>query len=170
MPGPLSVIVIRKRLAWLAGGGGPPLATASSLTVTSGRIPASSQASSALSTASLTQVRSALRGLSKPRRWRFLVKNSETEISRWRAPISTADTPGFGVGAGLGGATGAAAAGSGRLDLRLRLANGSLDGSHIPNIQTKCTGGTQVFPPRRAVGRPGHAESPVISARAAPLR
>ena len=37
---------------------------------------------SALSTASFTQVRRALRGLSKPRRWRFLVKNSETEISR----------------------------------------------------------------------------------------
>jgi hypothetical protein len=33
-----------------------------------------------------------LPGLSKPSRWRFLVKNSETEISRWRAPISTADT------------------------------------------------------------------------------
>src|SRR5258707_7615798 len=59
--------------------------------MTSGRIPASSAASSALSTASLTQVRSALRGLSKPSRWRFLVKNSETEISRWRAPISTAE-------------------------------------------------------------------------------
>src|SRR5688500_6057862 len=55
-------------------------------------MPASSDASSALSTASFTQVRSAFRGLSKPSRWRFLVKNSETEISRWRAPISTADT------------------------------------------------------------------------------
>src|SRR5258706_10195638 len=54
-------------------------------------MPASSAASSALSTASLTQVRSALRGLSKPSRWRFLVKNSETEISRCRAPISTAE-------------------------------------------------------------------------------
>ena len=53
-----------------------------SLTVTSGRIPASSQASSALSTASLTQVNSAFRGLSKPSRCRFFVKNSETEISR----------------------------------------------------------------------------------------
>jgi len=31
-----------------------------------------------------------------------LVKNSETEISRWRAPISTADTAGFGcVATGL---------------------------------------------------------------------
>jgi len=27
MPGPLSATVIRKRVAWLAGGGGPPLAT-----------------------------------------------------------------------------------------------------------------------------------------------
>jgi hypothetical protein len=35
--------------------------------------------------------------LSNPRRCRFFVKNSETEISRWRAPISTAETAGFGV-------------------------------------------------------------------------
>src|SRR6267143_4866140 len=103
MPGPLSMTVTRKRVAWLAGGGGPPLATASTLTTTSGRMPASSQASSALSTASFTQVSSAFRGLSKPRRCRFLVKNSETEISRWRAPISTADTVGLrGVDGGAG--------------------------------------------------------------------
>src|SRR5262249_22719942 len=43
--------------------------------------------------------RSALRGLSNPSRWRFLVKNSETEISRCRAPISIAET----VVAGLAG-------------------------------------------------------------------
>src|SRR5207244_8108340 len=92
IPGPLSETVIRKRLAWLGGSGGSPLATASTLTTTSGRIPASSQASRALSTASLTQVSSALRGLSNPSRCRFLVKNSETEISRCRAPISTAET------------------------------------------------------------------------------
>src|SRR5499433_2904644 len=103
MPGPLSLTVMRKRLAWLAGGGGPPLAATSSLTTMSGRIPASSHASSALSTASLTQVNRALRGLSKPRRCRFFVKNSETEISRWRAPISTAETVGFaGAGGGVG--------------------------------------------------------------------
>src|SRR6266567_4979999 len=104
MPGPLSATVMRKRVAWLGDGGAPPLepllAATSTLTTTSGRIPASSQASSALSTASLTQVRSALRGLSNPRRWRFLVKNSETEISRWRAPISAADTAAFGSGVG----------------------------------------------------------------------
>jgi hypothetical protein len=36
-----------------------------------------------------------------------LVKNSETEISRWRAPISTADTVGFGADtAGFGGVAG----------------------------------------------------------------
>src|SRR6266478_4690942 len=100
MPGPLSVTVTRKRVAWLAGGGASPLLGATSrVTATSGRMPASSAASSALSTASLTQVRSALRGLSKPSRWRFFVKNSETEISRWRAPISTAE----GVAAGLAG-------------------------------------------------------------------
>src|SRR5881296_3802230 len=124
IPGPLSVTVIRKRLAWLAGGGASPLATASTLTTTSGRIPASSQASRALSTASLTQVRSAFRGLSNPRRCRFLVKNSETEISRWRAPISTADTAGFG-GGGVGCVLG---------DFR------------IPPIQTESEAGTQVFP------------------------
>jgi hypothetical protein len=40
--------------------------------------------------------------LSNPKRCRFLVKNSETEISRWRAPSSTAETVGFGgVGGGL---------------------------------------------------------------------
>src|SRR3989449_5410789 len=105
IPGPLSVTVIRKRFAWLGGSGGSPLATASTLTTTSGRIPASSQASSALSTASLTQVSSALRGLSNPRRWRFLVKNSETEISRCRAPISMAETVGAAfVAGGFGGA------------------------------------------------------------------
>src|SRR5262245_18601617 len=90
MPGPLSVTVIRKRDAWLAGGGAPFSPTISSFTSTSGRMPPSSHASSALSTASLTQVSSALRGLSKPSRCRFFVKNSETEISRCRAPISTA--------------------------------------------------------------------------------
>ena len=45
-------------------------------------MPASSQASSELSTASLIVVRRAFEGLSKPSRWRFLTKNSETEISR----------------------------------------------------------------------------------------
>ena len=53
-------------------------------------MPASSQASSELSTHSLTAVSSALRGLSKPSRWRFLVKNSETEISRWFLAIDWA--------------------------------------------------------------------------------
>src|ERR1700722_10461584 len=53
-------------------------------------MPASSQASSELSTASLTVVRSALAGLSKPRRCRFLVKNSLTEMSRWRVAMVSA--------------------------------------------------------------------------------
>src|SRR5688572_11526754 len=88
--------VSRKRVAWLGDGGVFSLDATSSFTTTSGSIPASSHASSALSTASLTQVRSALRGLSKPSRWRFLVKNSETEISLWRAPISAAETIAFG--------------------------------------------------------------------------
>ncbi len=53
-------------------------------------MPASSQASSELSTASLIVVRSAFAGLSNPRRWRFFVKNSETEMSRCFAPIASA--------------------------------------------------------------------------------
>src|SRR5215813_7857191 len=111
MPGPLSVTVMRKRLAWLAGGAGSPWATTSTFTTMSGRIPASSHASRALSTASLTHVSSALRGLSNPSRWRFLVKNSETEMSRWRAPISTAVTVAAGlVTAGLAGAAAGAVA------------------------------------------------------------
>src|SRR5947208_2164234 len=102
MPGPLSLTVTRKRVAWLAGGGAALLLDAtSSVMTTSARMLASSDASSALSTASLTQVRSAFLGLSKPSRWRFLVKNSETEISRWRAPISTADTATFGAAVGV---------------------------------------------------------------------
>src|SRR5215475_7583337 len=102
MPGPLSLTVTRKRVAWLAGGAAPLLEATSTVTTTSGRMPASSAASRALSTASFTQVRSALRGLSKPKRWRFLVKNSETEISRWRAPISAAETEALGAAAGAG--------------------------------------------------------------------
>src|SRR5580765_165796 len=132
MPGPLSVTVTRKRLAWLAGGGASPLlGTTSRVTTPSGRMPASSAASSALSTASLTQVRSALRGLSKPSRWRFLVKNSETEISRCRAPISTAEraaagfagfASGFLASAAFGPAGALAVAASGfALDLALDL-------------------------------------------------
>jgi len=53
-------------------------------------MPASSQASSELSTASFTVVSSALAGLSKPSRCRFLVKNSLTEISRWRDAMVSA--------------------------------------------------------------------------------
>src|SRR5436309_1639584 len=125
MPGPLSVTVTRKRFAWLRGGGDPPLATASTLTTTSGRIPASSQASSALSTASLTQVSSAFRGLSNPKRCRFLVKNSETEISRWLAPISTADTASFGCVASFGWVAGGLVFGG--LSVRLRVGKGFFD-------------------------------------------
>ena len=80
MPGPLSVIARRKRSS----------ASSSMTTEISGRIPASSQASSELSTASLVAVRRALAGLSKPRRCRFFWKNSATEISRWRRPIVSA--------------------------------------------------------------------------------
>src|SRR5262245_16586999 len=90
--------VIRNRLAWLGGRGASPFGATANLTTTSGRMPASSQASRALSTASLTQVSNAFRGLSKPSKWRFLVKNSETDIYRCRAPISAADTATLGSG------------------------------------------------------------------------
>src|SRR6266850_1612828 len=112
IPGPLSITVTRKRVAWLGGGGAPLAAATSTLTRTSGRMPASSAASSALSTASLTQVRSALRGLSNPSRWRFFVKNSETEISRWRAPISTAEMVVVGLAGFASGVLASAAFGS----------------------------------------------------------
>ena len=60
------------------------------VTQISGTMPASSQASSELSTASLTVVSRALRGLSKPSRCRFLAKNSLTEMSRCLAAIDSA--------------------------------------------------------------------------------
>src|SRR3989338_1624240 len=50
--------------------------------LTSGRMRASSQASKELSTASLTAISKAFRGLSKPNRWRFFSKNSAMLISR----------------------------------------------------------------------------------------
>src|SRR5437879_6468190 len=65
-------------------------------------MPASSHASSALSTASFTVVRRAFAGLSNPRRWRFFVKNSLTEISRWRAARSVAVSRTMGLDAGAG--------------------------------------------------------------------
>src|SRR5579871_1304569 len=55
-------------------------------------MPASSQASSELSTASLTAVRRAFLGLSKPSRCLFLAKNSLTEMSRCFAAIDSAVT------------------------------------------------------------------------------
>src|SRR5262245_29536629 len=94
IPGPLSWTAIRKRSSVPA--------TGAISTARSGEIPASSQASRELSTASLTAVRSALRGWSKPRRWRFFVKNSATEISRWRSPSSSAVTRVRGGAAGGG--------------------------------------------------------------------
>src|SRR5215469_636241 len=53
-------------------------------------MPASSQASSELSTASLTAVRRAFLGLSKPSRCLFLAKNSLTDMSRCFAAIDSA--------------------------------------------------------------------------------
>ena len=66
-------------------------------------MPASSQASSELSTASLTVVSSALAGLSNPSRCRFFVKNSLTEISRCFEAIDSA----VARRGGLGGASAA---------------------------------------------------------------
>src|SRR6516165_11602223 len=55
-------------------------------------MPASSQASSELSTASLAAVRRAFRGLSKPSRCLFFAKNSLTDMSRCFAAIDSAVT------------------------------------------------------------------------------
>ena len=66
-------------------------------------MPASSQASSELSTASLIVVRRAFEGLSKPRRWRFLTKNSETEISRCFVASDSAVTRWAALGSGVAG-------------------------------------------------------------------
>ena len=81
IPGPLSVTTTMKRFSsWVER----------TVTSISGRMCASSQASRALSTASLIVVINALVGLSKPSRWRFLAKNSLTEIVRWRSARSSA--------------------------------------------------------------------------------
>ena len=53
-------------------------------------MPASSQASSELSTASLTVVKRALRELSNPSKCLFLAKNSLTETSRCLVAIDSA--------------------------------------------------------------------------------
>src|SRR5213593_4306575 len=66
-------------------------------------MPASSHASRALSTASFTVVKSALAGLSKPSRCRFLVKNSLTEISRCFSARSAAVSRTIFLGSGLDG-------------------------------------------------------------------
>src|SRR5215469_16057954 len=55
-------------------------------------MPASSHASRELSTASLTAVSRAFRGLSNPRRWRFFAKNSLTEMSRCFSAMLSAVT------------------------------------------------------------------------------
>src|SRR6516164_9456535 len=55
-------------------------------------MPASSQASSELSTASLAAVRRAFLGLSKPSRCLFFAKNSLTDMSRCFAAIDSAVT------------------------------------------------------------------------------
>ena len=92
MPGPLSSTTTTKRPSPLVSSPSPLASSPRSRTsmVSSGRMPASSQASSELSTASLMVVRSALEGLSKPSRCRFLVKNSEMEISRCLVAICSA--------------------------------------------------------------------------------
>src|SRR5688572_1187281 len=117
MPGPLSCTTTRNRPSPLVSSGSffaASRARSCTSIVSSGRMPASSQASRELSTASLMVVRSALDGLSKPRRWRFFAKNSETEISRWPLAMSSALARRAFAGGG-GGAGAAAAAGSGAL-------------------------------------------------------
>lgn len=67
----------------------------------SGRIPASSQASSELSTASFTVVNNAFRGLSNPNRCLFFAKNSLTEISFCALAIDAESARRRRVGEGL---------------------------------------------------------------------
>jgi len=80
IPGPLSCTATRYR----------PSPTSSTSTTKSGRMPASSQASRELSTASLIAVSRDLAGLSNPSKCLFLVKNSLTLISRCREAIISA--------------------------------------------------------------------------------
>src|SRR5215472_12023244 len=82
MPGPLSWTPILYRLGPVASTG----------TQSSGTMPASSQASRELSTASLTAVRRAFLGLSKPSRCLFFAKNSLTDMSRCFAAMDSAVT------------------------------------------------------------------------------
>ena len=115
MPGPLSSTATTKRPSPLVSS--PEASNPRSRTSMeiSGRMPASSQASSELSTASLMVVSSAFDGLSKPSRCRFLVKNSEMEISRCRVAISSAVERRFGRrGSEAGTGTGASGASSAR--------------------------------------------------------
>src|SRR6185295_6023517 len=102
-------------------------------------MPASSQASMELSTASLIVVRSAFEGLSKPSRWRFFEKNSETEISRWRWAMDSAV-------ARRAGAFGAGGAGSGALALGGDTGDGAGAGA-------LGAGGLAVSPNRSSCGR-----------------
>src|SRR5687768_15257742 len=113
MPGPLSCTTTRKRPSPLVSS--VPLASRArswTSTCSSGRMPASSHASSELSTASLMVVRRALLGLSKPSRWRFLTKNSETEISRCFWPSASAVARRTGAGGAAGGGTSISGAGT----------------------------------------------------------
>ena len=107
MPGPLSSTTTRKRPSPFVSSAFCFMASrprSCTSTRSSGRMPASSQASSELSTASLMVVRSAFEGLSKPSRWRFLAKNSETEISRCFEASDSAVTRGaFADTRGAGG-------------------------------------------------------------------
>ena len=117
MPGPLSSTMTTKRPSPFVRSPSPfaPRARSRTSIAISGRIPASSQASSELSTASLIVVRSAFDGLSKPRRCRFFVKNSEIEISRCFDAICSAVARRLGVlsrGAGSAGRSSGAGAGS----------------------------------------------------------
>ncbi len=98
IPGPLSSMTTTKRPSPFVRSPSPFALSARSRTsiVISGRMPASSQASSELSTASLMVVRSAFDGLSNPSRCRFFVKNSEIEISRCCVAICSAVARRFG--------------------------------------------------------------------------
>src|SRR4030095_3894558 len=89
MPGPLSSTPIRYLFSEISA----------MSTAIVGRMPASSQASRELSTASFTVVSRALAGVSNPRRCLVLVKNVLGEMSRclWAIDSAVARLGGFGV-------------------------------------------------------------------------
>ncbi len=116
-------------------------------------MPASSQASSELSTASLMVVRSAFEGLSKPSRCRFLTKNSETEISRCFWASVSAVTRGAALDAG-GGFAGGRVAGGGLSGADAAFARPGFAGAGFSTGRDGGSGAAAGSPKRSSCERP----------------